>query len=665
MNDCFERSKFRIMTVHLFRVTSFLTMLAMLVTSGCSTVVNDIEPIKEIDDLPNFSFSEEFDFSTKKEVTLVFKKTNTQGKYQISYDWVGQSEQIGSYHSMMKEEPIKLEIPAGVSSLTVDWITNTGVQTGEFSIADQESLEISFPTNAGKQESGCQDRLYAVENSFGGFWEIDLQQGAYDENRLDNLTGGGSIACALDQENGYVYYNVGRTLYWYVVATGSFQAVFNSNPYNGNYPRFEYHEGFFYMGNGRTLYKVNASSNEVVQKYNISGFVNSSSGGDLAFASNGTLYLACFSGLYKFIAFDDNQGTATIQRISAENFPYQLTSMAIDRKDHIYVATNDNSSRLLRMNVEDGSFEQVAQYNHKINDLTAWKCAEDELEEIDSDGDGVIDALDDFPEDAEISSAQFTPSELGHGSLAFEDMWPAIGDYDFNDLVIQYKYIQYLNAENRSVRMKMIFDLVAMGATFHNGFGIELPMDPSKVESVSGYELTGNQIILDSKGLESGQSKPVVIVFDDAFDHLGGNAIVNTKDDGASAPSKRFEVWVEFTEPLSLQEVRTQLFNPFIFIEDRSRELHLRNKTPTELADLSVLGTESDFSDQNLSKYYRSENNAPWAIDIIHQFRYPKESSRIDRAYKRFMNWAHSNGSDYHDWYTDVNGYRDMNHIYD
>ncbi|MDW3196415.1 MAG: LruC domain-containing protein [Cytophagales bacterium] len=650
--------KFSIMYL---RSVFYIVVLATF--SSCSTILDesDQKPI-ESTEMPDFHFPEAFDFQTSQELTLSFDGPAT-GRYEITYEWQGEKEGVVSLTGQKEMAEVQVQVPKGIAVLEVTYITGNSKIERTFSIGSTGIVSIAFPTASGRTES-CLDRLYAVEGSFGGFWEIDLHEGNYAESQLSNLQGGGSIACALDQENDHVYYNVGRTLNRYDVQMETFETVFTSNPFNGSYPRFEYRDGYFYMGNNKVLFKVDAASNQIVQRYDITGFVNSNSGGDLAFASDGTLYLACFSGLYRFDAFDDDGGTATISRISAENFPYQLTSMAIDREDQIYVATNESNSRLIRMNLEDGSFEIVRQYNHKINDLTAWRCAEEDLEAIDSDGDGVIDALDDYPEDAEISATKYTPSELGQGCLAFEDMWPAIGDYDFNDLVVHYKYIQYLNPDNKTVRMKMIYDLVAMGATFHNGFGIELPTDQSKIESVTGYEV-GSGINLDQKGLENGQTNPVIIVFDDAFEHLGGNAIVNTKPDGASAPSKRFEVLVEFVEPLELAEVRTQQFNPFIFIGQRSKELHLRNRPPTDLADDQYIGAESDNSNPEQGKYYRSVNNAPWGIDIIHAFRYPKESRRIDRAYNRFMDWANAEGAQHQDWYTDATGNRNTEHIYD
>ncbi|WP_295461384.1 LruC domain-containing protein, partial [uncultured Thiodictyon sp.] len=58
---------------------------------------------------------------------------------------------------------------------------------------------------------------------------------------------------------------------------------------------------------------------------------------------------------------------------------------------------------------------------------------------LDSDGDGIPDALDAFPQDPTRAARRFYPSATGFGSLAFEDLWPKKGDFDMNDLVVAYR----------------------------------------------------------------------------------------------------------------------------------------------------------------------------------------------------------------------------------
>ena len=238
--------------IHKLKPASIYFMLIGLWLAGCATISDeDVDLAQEEESLTAFSFPERFDFSTKREINLSFEKSPDPGKYVVSYDWEGISEIVATINAQGANNELQLEIPTGVEELIVSRITGSEYQNIVLSLSGSRTQKVSFPKQAGRLLKGCQDRLYAVENSFGGFWEIDLQQGDYTENQLADLQGGGSIACALDQENGYLYYNVGRTLYRYDISTASFEVVFNSNPFNGSYPRMEYHEGFFYMSNSQ------------------------------------------------------------------------------------------------------------------------------------------------------------------------------------------------------------------------------------------------------------------------------------------------------------------------------------------------------------------------------------------------------------------------------
>jgi hypothetical protein len=64
---------------------------------------------------------------------------------------------------------------------------------------------------------------------------------------------------------------------------------------------------------------------------------------------------------------------------------------------------------------------------------------------IDTDGDGIQDQDDAFPYPA-VAFELFTPSKYGTGTIAFEDLWPSYGDYDFNDVALNYQVIVKLNS---------------------------------------------------------------------------------------------------------------------------------------------------------------------------------------------------------------------------
>jgi len=619
---------------------------------------------------------EAFNFETAHQVSLLIKDQGASpAKYEIYYEQSGTRYAIGAYFNTAEGLSTQRMLPTAVNTIQV--VKREAGTTTDYKVAINNSkarLDIAQTTTDAYTttdntniEEACIDHLYAVNNG-RDFFTIDISGSDYARTDLPQLEGGGSIANALDQANGLLYYNTGQTLYAYDISTGNFEVKHTGNPFNGSYPRLEYHNGFFYMSNGSTMYKVNAETNAVVAQYNITGFVNSNSGGDLAFDSNGELYLACFSGLYKFTSIDDVNGSAEITRISAENFPFQLTSMAIDRQDRIFVGTNDANSNLIQISKEDGAYSIVKTFDRKINDLTAWKCEAADLSQTDSDNDGVIDELDDYPNDPEAAADVYTPSQLGMGSFAFEDLWPLKGDYDFNDMVISYRYTNVQNSNNELVRLKMSFTIRAVGASQHSGFGIELDVDPNLISSVSGHHTLGNNTSLNAKGLEASQSKAVIIVFNDSFNHLqpaAGANYINTDPSEATVNPFEVEVVVEFTNPIDPALVGEAPFNPFIFSSmDRSKEVHLAGNMPTSLGDQVLFGTEFDDSNIVTGKTYQDANNLPWAIHIIHEFRYPIEKSRIDQGYNRFVQWGQTGGALFPDWYGDNNGYRNTSKLY-
>ncbi len=646
----------------------YFVLVITLSVFSCIEKPPVIDEINNEVSLLDHSF-QSFDFETANQVELnILDYSRGSARYDLYYFNNSEVKSLGAYFKQGNGLSVKLTLPSSQTELQVVKTDNTVSQTFIIDIkGNQANLTIYQKQSAAVANEGCVDHLYAVNND-KDFFTIDVSNSSYNSIDLSQLEGGGSIACALDQANNILYYNVNNTLYAYDIGTKTFTIKHSSNPFKGGYPRLEYYEGFFYMSNNATMYKVNAETNQLVSQYSIEGFINSSSGGDLAFDSNGELYLACFSGLYKFTSIDDQSKKAQIVRISAENFPFQLTSMAIDRQDRIFVGTNDANSNLIEISKEDGAYVIVKTFDKKINDLTAWKCEASTLNQQDSDNDGIIDELDDYPNDPEAAADVFTPSQLGMGTFAFEDLWPLKGDYDFNDMVIGYRYVNVQNSKNLLVRLKMNFTLRAVGAGLHSGFGIELNVDPSLIASVTGHNTMGQNTTLNAKGLEANQSKAVIIVFNDSFNHMrpaAGAKFINTDPNESSVAPFEIEVVIEFVSPIDPNLIGEAPFNPFIFSSsDRSIELHLAGKMPTSLADQSLFGTESDDTNLGTGKTYQDANNLPWAIHIIHEFRYPIEKSRIDQGYNRFIDWGISQGTIYKDWYGDNAGFRNVNKLY-
>jgi LruC domain-containing protein len=286
----------------------------------------------------------------------------------------------------------------------------------------------------------------------------------------------------------------------------------------------------------------------------------------------------------------------------------------------------------------------------------------------DSDHDGVPDNFDDYPSDASKAFNNYYPAQNSFGSLVFEDSWPSRGDYDFNDMVLDYHFNQITNGSNNVVKVDGKCVLRAMGAGYENGFGIQLPILPAQVSSFTGSRITGNDIELMSNGTEAGQSKATLILFNNGYSilpHMEGAHFVNTTPGDPYREPDTLSISFQLTSPVALSQMGVPPYNPFIFIDQvRSREAHLINQPPTSKANMSLFGTEHDNSYPSSGRYYVTSNNLPWGIDVIDKFDYTVEKVPVNFGYTKFVPWSLSSGQQYYDWFQNVSGYRNTQNIY-
>lgn len=296
----------------------------------------------------------------------------------------------------------------------------------------------------------------------------------------------------------------------------------------------------------------------------------------------------------------------------------------------------------------------------------------------DSDGDGVADGEDAYPSDSNRAYNSVYPSANGFGTLAFEDLWPNKGDYDFNDVVVDYRINTVTNASNNVVELIAQFKLKASGAGYKNGFALQLDgIDTDKVLSVSGNNISSTStLVFNEGGLESGQEFANVIVFDNFFNVMpkeGSGTGVNTNPNAPFVEYQTLTLTVTFINngtpatggTVNINQLTPDKFNFYIFLaEQRGREIHLPDRVPTNLADISLFGTGDDNSNPAQNKYYKTVNKLPWAINVLQGFEHPVEKNAIDKAYLKFNTWAVSSGNSFPDWFSDEPGYRDAQKIY-
>jgi LruC domain-containing protein len=349
-----------------------------------------------------------------------------------------------------------------------------------------------------------------------------------------------------------------------------------------------------------------------------------------------------------------------------------------DKKKHA-VLLYDDANKVTLVGFEDLDREDGS--DDDFNDLVFYASSNpvtgistDGVPTVDNggdvDGDGVIDELDAFPNDASKAYISYYPSASGFANVAFEDNWPKKGDFDLNDVVVKYRYTFVANGKNEVVTIQGDYNVTAVGASFKNGFGVQFPFAASAVQSVTGQKFKDNYITRAANGVEAGQSKAVIIPFDntDAMINNPDNAffvnVLNSKDKVTNGLTA--SVLVTLANPVAKSTLTMATINPFLISNARrGYEIHLPGYLPTDKADTKLFGTDDDNSVPTSSRYYLAKDNLPWAINYADNFTYPLEQVKITDAYLHFADWASSGGTLFPDWYTNTAaGYRVLPNLY-
>jgi LruC domain-containing protein len=255
----------------------------------------------------------------------------------------------------------------------------------------------------------------------------------------------------------------------------------------------------------------------------------------------------------------------------------------------------------------------------------------------------------------------------------FEDLWPGMGDYDFNDLVLNYRYDVVSNADDNVVQVTYSFVTRAIGGSLRNGFAFQLDGIPSsRIVSVSGAKTTGiSYATINSNGTEANQTNANIIVFKNAFDllpHTSGYSFINVEAGAPDVGTDTTEVVVTFTtteNPTAIANFTHAIFNPYLIVnQERGKEVHKANRIPSSLMNTSYFGQGQDNSNPAQSIYYRTSSGLPWVLDVTESVPYAEEKTDFTEAFVKFAQWATSGGTSYTDWYQDLPTYRNTDKLF-
>lgn len=373
-----------------------------------------------------------------------------------------------------------------------------------------------------------------------------------------------------------------------------------------------------------------------------------------------------FTTFYEY-SFTNMNSTNTANIISS--LPIAIKTTSEPYKIRISFIGEEGEGTILFDDVEvSGTYN-----SDPSNECRPAKTSEESSKE-DDDDDKVANKYDSYPKDQLKAFNNFYP-EKGNGTIMFEDLWPSKGDYDFNDLVVGYRFNIVTDAENNIVEINYEITPRAIGAGFNNGFGFMLnKIESDKIYAVDGLKSEAKWLNLNKNGTEAGQKIATIIAFTSAADFLkgpGGSTGVNVDPKAGYVTPQTIYFTVKFRDEngkapnglISMKDYSNEDFNPFAIInQNRETEIHLAGYEPTAKADRKMFGQSDDNSSEG--NYYKTKDNLPWALNIPAEIPYATEKTDFVKAYIYFAEWAKTKGETYRDWYEENEKYRNNDALY-
>lgn len=256
----------------------------------------------------------------------------------------------------------------------------------------------------------------------------------------------------------------------------------------------------------------------------------------------------------------------------------------------------------------------------------------------------------------------------GWGTLLFEDMWPACGDYDFNDLVVNYKIQLYMNNKNKVDQMVIGIRMKAVGGSLPNDLYLRmLGVRGGQISYVEQYNSANVREDAAMEQLNPGNSVKDAALFRFSglrrnIHNIAGAKYVNTEP-GYEIPENQLaeiSYYVEFRNSISIEDVAFDRFDFFIAREEGQalKEIHLGGYEPTS-SGKALYDRYSNHSNTDQGRgYYYANNGLVWALNIPDYIPHVYENVDFIKAYPRFATWAQSGGQLSKDWYTNASGNR-------
>jgi len=218
------------------------------------------------------------------------------------------------------------------------------------------------------------------------------------------------------------------------------------------------------------------------------------------------------------------------------------------------------------------------------------------------------------------------PAAGSHEIAAYEDLFPGRGDFDFNDLVVAYRYQLGLNADGLVERIDGVAYLIARGSTYRHDWTLDLPL-PAGVQGASSCSTVDAAGAPLACGISAGNGRVRWVAFNDTvagFPAPGAVAAnpLNTPAGSGFTRGPKASFSVTLATPIAAPAPGAA--DPWMFVRTTGQTIRVGD---------------------------RSADGYPSALKLPSDWKLPVELQDIGLAYPSLATFVSSSGSQSADWY--------------
>lgn len=243
-----------------------------------------------------------------------------------------------------------------------------------------------------------------------------------------------------------------------------------------------------------------------------------------------------------------------------------------------------------------------------------------------------------------ITNWNYFPSSTSFYVVGYEDLYPAKGDYDFNDLTVAYRLQYGLNLDGDVVAIQGLAYLITRGSSYSHDWnlGVAIQGNVSGSLSCDTYPDYRNNPLQSQPCSASNLSEVSgdldLTVFEDTrnlFPDPAGSVFVNSQK-LYSAPwylkffqGPRSEFRLDLAAPVSPTAIAAAPFDPYLYVLDTNRVIKLLEVDPS----------------------YQDSNGYPFGMLLTSTWKPPLEFTDTGIAYPLFEDFVLSEGASSSAWY--------------